>query len=193
MKSIAVFCASSLGNDPAYAEMAYRLGSTLAENGIRVVYGGAQIGLMGKVADGALNAGGEVIGVLPKFMSSREIAHEQLTELIMVESMQERKLRMHELSDGVITLPGGFGTFEELFEMVTWGQLGLHKKPIGILNFKGYYNHLIAMVQHMANEGLLKQRNADMLLVHDSVEELLIIMKNYSHPEPIVKMKRGEA
>jgi uncharacterized protein (TIGR00730 family) len=126
-------------------------------------------------------------------MASREIAHDRLTNLIMVESMQERKLRMHELSDGVITLPGGFGTFEELFEMVTWGQLGLHKKPIGILNFKGYYNHLIAMVKHMAAEGLLKQRNADMLLVHDTPDGLLGLMEQYTPPEPVIKMKRDEA
>ncbi len=192
MKSIAVFCASSLGNDPAYAQVAYDLGGFLAKAQIRVIYGGSKLGLMGKVADGALADGGEVIGVLPDFMTTREIAHEHLSELMLVGSMQERKLKMHELSDAVIALPGGFGTLEELFEMVTWGQLGLHRKPIGILNFKGFYDHLILLLEHMTAEGLLKQRNADMLIVSKEQDRLLELMRDYLPPEPIIQIKKGQ-
>jgi uncharacterized protein (TIGR00730 family) len=146
------------------------------------VYGGAKIGLMGAVADGALSEGGKVIGVLPNFLRSKEIAHEGLTELILVESMHERKLEMHELSDGVIALPGGFGTLEELFEMLTWAQLGLHKKPIGILNIDGFYDSLNIMIQTMVDKGFLKVMNQQMLLVSDNIDDLLDKMNNYVAP-----------
>ena len=134
MKSVTVFCGSSMGTDPIYKSQAFLLGKTLAQQNIKLIYGGAKVGLMGAVADGALSENGKVIGVLPHFLGTKEIAHESLTELIRVESMHERKTKMSELSEGVIALPGGFGTLEELFEMLTWGQLGLHQKPIGILN-----------------------------------------------------------
>ncbi len=130
MKRVTVFCGSSYGTDNLYKDQAFLLGQTLANQEIGLVYGGAKVGLMGAVADGVLSKGGEAIGVLPYFLQKKEVAHEQLTELILVETMHERKAKMNELSDGVIALPGGFGTLEELFEMLTWAQLGLHKKPI---------------------------------------------------------------
>ena len=137
MKSITVFCGSSFGSDEIYKEQAILLGQTLAKQNIQLIYGGANVGLMGAVADGVLLEGGKVIGVLPHFLQSKEIAHQDLTELILVETMHERKTKMNNLCDGVIVLPGGYGTLEEFFEMITWAQLGLHKKPIAILNING--------------------------------------------------------
>jgi len=177
MKSIAVFCASSLGENPVYRDRAYGFGSYLASLKKRLVFGGSQLGLMGAVADGVLENGGEATGVLPRFMSNKEIAHLSLTELIMVDSMHERKLKMHELSEGVVTLPGGFGTFEELFEMLTWAQLNLHQKPIGILNVNGYYNHLKNMIDHMLGEGLLKSEYKSLLIFSSNQEELIELME----------------
>ncbi|MFC4476086.1 TIGR00730 family Rossman fold protein [Flavobacterium chungangensis] len=182
MKRITVFCASSFGTEKIYEEQAILVGKTLAEQGIELVYGGANVGLMGAVADGALNAGGKVIGVLPNFLRSKEIAHLGLTELVLVESMHERKTKMNDLCDGVIALPGGFGTLEELFEMLTWAQLGLHKKPIAILNINGFYDSLIALLQTMTEKGLLKEVNQKMLLVSDSIDDLLHQMQNYTAP-----------
>ena len=182
MKRITVFCASSFGTEKIYEEQAIALGKTLAEQNIELVYGGANVGLMGAVADGALNAGGKVIGVLPNFLRSKEIAHLGLTELILVESMHERKTKMNDLCDGVIALPGGFGTLEELFEMLTWAQLGLHKKPIAILNIDGFYDALIELLKVMVEKGLLKDVNASMVLVSDNIEDLLNKMRNYIPP-----------
>jgi len=182
MKRITVFCASSFGTEKIYEEQAILVGKTLAEQNIEVVYGGANVGLMGAVADGALNAGGKVIGVLPNFLRSKEIAHLGLTELILVESMHERKTKMNDLCDGVIALPGGFGTLEELFEMLTWAQLGLHKKPIAILNVNGFYDSLIELLQTMTEKGLLKDVNREMLLVSDNIDDLLEKMRNYVPP-----------
>ena len=182
MKRITVFCGSSLGTDESFKLKAIELGRTLANENIELVYGGADIGLMGAVADGALESSGKVIGVLPNFLKSKEIAHNGLTELIIVESMHKRKTLMNELCDGVIALPGGFGTLEELFEMLTWGQLGLHEKPIGILNVNGYYNELIHFLDKMVNKGLLKDINRKMILVSDNVHELITLMKNYQAP-----------
>jgi len=183
MNSITVFCGSNSGTDPIFTSRAFALGQTLAQLNTRLVYGGAKIGMMGAVADGALSGGGKVIGVIPWFLRKKEVAHENLTELIMVESMHERKLKMYELSDGVIALPGGFGTLEELFEMLTWAQLGLHKKPIGILNIAGYYDALSALIQTMTDLGFLKESNRKMLLTSDDIEDLLSQMKNYVAPE----------
>lgn len=182
MKRITVFCASSFGTDKIYEEQATLVGKTLAEQNIEVVYGGANVGLMGAVADGALLAGGKVIGVLPNFLRSKEIAHLGLSELILVESMHERKTKMNNLCDGVIALPGGFGTLEELFEMLTWAQLGLHKKPIAILNVNGFYDALITLLETMTNQGLLKEANQKMLLISDNIDDLLLQMKNYTPP-----------
>lgn len=182
MKRITVFCGSSFGTDKIYKEQAALLGQTLAKQNIELVYGGANVGLMGAVADGSLNEGGKVIGVLPDFLRSKEIAHTGLTELILVESMHERKTKMNDLCDGVIALPGGFGTLDELFEMITWAQLGLHKKPIAILNINGFYDSLIELIQTMTDKGLLKEANQKMLLVSDNIEDLLDKMKNYIPP-----------
>lgn len=182
MKSITVFCGSSFGSEDIYKEQAVLLGQTLAKNNIQLVYGGANVGLMGAVADGALAGGGKVVGVLPYFLQSKEIAHKQLSELILVETMHERKTKMNELCDGVIVLPGGYGTLEEFFEMITWAQLGLHQKPIGILNIDGFYDDLISLVENMVDKGFLKQINRDMLLINDTIDELLEIMRNYKAP-----------
>jgi len=182
MKRITVFCGSSFGTDEIYKEQATLLGQTLAKQNIELVYGGANVGLMGAVADGSLNEGGKVIGVLPDFLRSKEIAHTGLTELILVESMHERKTKMNDLCDGVIALPGGFGTLDELFEMITWAQLGLHKKPIAILNINGFYDSLLELMQTMTDKGLLKEVNQKMLLVSDNIEDLLDKMKNYIPP-----------
>jgi uncharacterized protein (TIGR00730 family) len=182
MKRITVFCGSSFGTEEIYTTQATQLGKTLAKHNIELVYGGANVGLMSAVADGVLNEGGKVIGVLPNFLKSKEIAHEHLTELILVDSMHERKNKMNELSDGVIALPGGFGTLEEFFEMLTWAQLGLHKKPIAILNINGFYDSLMDLVQTMVKKGFLKEVNQKMILVSDDIDELLDKMKKYVAP-----------
>jgi len=183
MKRITVFCGSSFGTDDVYKSQAKLLGKTLAEHQIELVYGGANVGLMGAVADGVLENGGKAIGVLPNFLKSKEIAHERLTKLILVETMHERKTKMNELCDGVIALPGGFGTLEEFFEMLTWAQLGLHKKPIAILNTAGFYDSLITFIQTMVDKGFLKEVNRDMILVSDDIDKLIAMMKNYVAPE----------
>ena len=182
MKQVTVFCGSSSGTDEIYKTQAALLGKTLAEQNIGLVYGGANVGLMGAVADGVLNNGGKAIGVLPNFLKSKEIAHANLTEMILVETMHERKTKMNELCDGVIALPGGFGTLEEFFEMLTWAQLGLHKKPIAVLNTDGFYNSLITFIQTTVDKGFLKKVNQEMLIVSDNIPELLDKMKNYVAP-----------
>lgn len=183
MKSLAVFCGSSLGSNKLYSKIAFELGQYLAKKNIQLIYGGAQVGLMGAVADGALYHGGKVVGVLPDFLKSKEIAHANLTELVVVGSMHERKMKMDQLADGVIALPGGYGTLEELFEMITWAQLGLHKKPVGILNINGFFDPLMMQVEKMVQDGFLKKLNQDMLLVDDSIEGLLQKMDAYVAPE----------
>ena len=183
MKRLSVFCASSEGTNPIYMEKAFEVGAALAKNNIGLVYGGASVGCMGAIAKGALSEGGEVIGVLPQFLNKREIAALDLTELIMVESMHERKLKMNQLSNGNITIPGGFGTFEELFEMATWSQLGLHRNPTAILNVIGYYAHLIEQMKHMVLEGLLKKEHFETLVIETDIDVLLDKMLNYTPPK----------
>jgi len=183
MKRITVFCGSSFGTEDIYRSQAMALGKSLAQKGIELVYGGANVGLMGAVADGVLSEGGRVTGVLPHFLQSKEIAHEGLTELILVDSMHERKTKMNDLCDGVIALPGGFGTLEEFFEMLTWAQLGLHKKPIAVLNIDGFYDALNVLIQVMVDKGFLKAVNQEMLLVSDNIDELLTKMSEYVAPE----------
>lgn len=173
MRSVSIFCGSSPGHDPIYVEQARLLGITLAERGNRIVFGGGKVGLMGAVADAALEAGGEVIGVIPEFMMPREVAHEGLTELIITDSMTSRKLKMHELSDTVISLPGGYGTMEELFEVLTWSQLKLIQRPTGILNTNGYYDPLIAMLDKMVAAGFLKAGNRNDLHIANEVDHLI--------------------
>ncbi|RYZ48082.1 MAG: TIGR00730 family Rossman fold protein [Sphingobacteriales bacterium] len=183
MNSVVVFCGSSDGYSEVYHETAFELGAVLATRGMRLIYGGARIGLMGAVADGCLQEQGQVIGVIPGFLKTKEVAHEGLSELIETESMHERKLKMHELSDGIIALPGGWGTMEELFEMMTWAQLGLHPKPIGILNVNGFYDPLLAQISMMTDEGFLKEVYRTMIIVSEDIHELLELMNSYTVPD----------
>jgi uncharacterized protein (TIGR00730 family) len=183
MNRICVFCASSFGENDLYRQQAYLLGQTLAEKKIELVYGGGRVGLMGTIANAVLEHGGKVIGVIPEFLNTKEIAFDDITELYVVKTMHERKMMMHEFSDGVITLPGGFGTLEELFEMLTWGQLSVHKKPVAILNVNNYYDHLLKFIDHTVAEGLLKKVNKDMILVSNNCEDLIEKMYQYEHPE----------
>jgi len=153
--NIAVFCGANTGTDPAILQAAQAMGRTIAQRGMGVVYGGGHVGLMGAVADAALETGGKVIGVIPGFMMEKELAHQRLTELIVVGDMHERKMRMHQHSQAVVALPGGFGTMDEVFELLTWRQLGLHTKPIGVLNVNGFYTPLLEQVARMERDGFL--------------------------------------
>jgi uncharacterized protein (TIGR00730 family) len=182
MKSIAVFCGSSTGTDEIYKTQARLLGQTFSKQNIILVYGGAKYGLMGTVADEVLNNGGKVIGVLPHFLKNREAAHERLSELILVDTMHERKIEMFELCDGFIALPGGFGTLDELFEIITWAQLGLHKKPIAILNINGFYDSLIGLIETLVAKGFVKEENKKMILTGSDINDLLYQMNNYIAP-----------
>lgn len=186
IRSIAVFCASSDGIDPKIFEEAYLVGEFLANNKIELIFGGSKLGLMGQVAKGALDNNGKVTGVIPEFLKSKEVVHTGLTSLITTQDMHERKLKMHDLSDGFIALPGGFGTMEELFEILTWGQLGLHRKPIGILNSNHYYDDLLELLQKMLQKGLLKESNMHLLLVSDKIEDLILKMLEFK-PLPVPK------
>ncbi len=192
IKSIAVFCGSGMGHGPAYEANARALGKMLALQNIRLVYGGAKVGLMGAVADAALEAGGEVIGVIPHFLSGREIAHAGLSELLLVDTMHERKLRMAELADASISLPGGFGTMEEFFEVLTWAQLGLHTKPVGLLNVLDFYKPLYALFDQMVKEGFLKPENRHLVLMDEKPEGLLRQFEGYIAPEVPKWLKRKE-
>lgn len=187
LKRITIFCGSSSGTDSRFEQMAFDLGRNMANRGIGLVYGGAKIGLMGAVANGALSEGGEVIGVLPNFLSRKEILHEGLSELIMVDTMHERKALMDKLSDGAIALPGGFGTLEELLEMLTWSQLGLHGKPLGLFNMNGFYDDLLHLFDKMIVSGFLKQCNKDLLLVRSDFLQLLDLIENYETPDLVGK------
>ncbi len=182
MKRITVFCGSSAGAQPIYQQQATELGTKLAQANIELVYGGAKIGLMGAVADAVMSNGGKVTGVLPAFLKAKEIAHTGLTELIVVNSMHERKTKMNELCDGVIALPGGFGTLEELFEMLTWAQLGLHQKPIGLLNTNHFYDSLVQLIHHMHQQGFVKDINMQMIIISPTIDDLLEKMNAYVAP-----------
>lgn len=186
LESIAVFCASSPGNDEQIYNEAYRLGEILAKRDIQLIFGGSKLGLMGQVAAGNLENGGQTIGVIPEFLKTKEVVHTGLTKLITTRDMHERKLKMHELSDGFIALPGGFGTLEELFEIVTWGQLGLHRSPIGLLNINGFYDDLMALLKTMVRKEVLRKENFDLLLIGENIEELLEKMHNFK-PLPVPK------
>lgn len=179
LNSICVYCGSSTGIDPEIVDQARQLGETLAQKEITLVYGAAKIGIMGAVAQGALDQNGKVIGVIPEFLQIKEVVHTGLTELIVNKTMHERKMQLQELSDGFVTLPGGFGTMEELFEVLTWSQLALHQKPIGMLNINGFYDDLLAALKNMVDKGFLKQENFDILLVDTSVDGLLEKMNNF--------------
>ena len=172
-----------MGTDRTYYDHAYTLGRILANNGITVVFGGGKVGLMGALAEGAIHHDGRVVGIIPSFLKTKEIAHDDVSELIVVENMHERKMRMHAMSEGIIAMPGGWGTMEEMFEMLTWGQLGLHQKPMGMLNVNGFYDSLRGLADMMVAEGFLKQEIRDMLLFSESIDELLEMMDSYIAPD----------
>jgi uncharacterized protein (TIGR00730 family) len=182
MKSIAVYCGSSKGNNPLFIETAQQLGKTLANRNIELIYGAGNVGLMGEVADAALAAEGKVCGVIPQFLKNWEVCHEGLTELIVTENMHQRKQIMVDKSEGFIALPGGFGTLDELFEILTWGQLRLHSKPVGILNVGGYYDHLIAHIQNIADSKFMQPANLGLVIVDTNIESLLEKMEKFTQP-----------
>ncbi len=192
LKSICVYCGSNAGARPEYSASAQSLGSLIAERGIRLVYGGGAVGLMGIIADAAMRAGGEVVGIIPRALDRREIANRRVTTLHVVESMHERKAMMDQLSDGFIALPGGFGTFEELCEMLTWSQLGIHNKPVGLLNVAGYYDPLLALFDRAVNEQFLHTDHRSMLI--DSIDPVDLInrMGDFSPPTVTKWLDRGE-
>ncbi|TWT41744.1 LOG family protein YvdD [Phycisphaerae bacterium RAS1] len=183
IRRLCVFCGSSNGANPAYADAARRLGRRLAAERIRLVYGGGNVGLMGVLADEVLAHGGEVIGVIPHGLAVKEVAHESLTELHVVDSMHTRKAMMEELADGFIALPGGLGTFEEIFEIITWAQLGIHSKPCGILNAAGYYDKLIEFLDHAVAERLVRREHRAMIQIEQDEGVLLDRMRKYEPPQ----------
>ncbi len=183
LDKICVFCGSSDGNDLAITDAAVKLGEIFAERNITLVYGAAKIGVMGTIAKSVLDNSGKVIGIIPNFLKKKEVVHLGLTELITTENMHERKLKMHEQSDGFIALPGGMGTLEELFEIITWLQLGLHQKPIGLLNINGFYNDLIKMLETMVRKGFLSMDNYNLLLVDSDTNRLLKKMEEFKRPD----------
>ncbi|MCC6179465.1 MAG: TIGR00730 family Rossman fold protein [Chloroflexi bacterium] len=189
---ICVFCGSRSGTRPEYVELARRLGETLVRHRIGLVYGGASVGLMGAVADAVLRGGGEVVGVIPEALVSHEIAHDHLTSLHVVGSMHERKAMMAKLSDAFIALPGGFGTFEELFEVVTWAQLGLHRKAFGILNAGGFYDNLLALVDQGVREGFIPPEHRALILEASAPEPLIDLVLGYEPPPPVRKWIRSD-
>ena len=187
MKSICVFCGSADSVHSDYKSAAWTMGRILAASGIRLIYGGGKTGLMGAVADGALAAKGEVIGVIIPSMNNQALAHDGLTRMDVPPDMHARKARMHELADGFIALPGGYGTFDELFETITWSQIGHHEKPIGLLNTKNYYAPLLATIDHAVNEGFVFKEHRDALFCDADPSLLLDAMATYEHPHAAVK------
>lgn len=177
MKSLCVFCGSAPGKNPTYVETARKLGEMLADMGITLVYGGATIGVMGAVADGVMNKGGKVIGVIPQSLVDYEIAHPGLTELHIVDGMHERKKLMYDLSDGFLSLPGGMGTLDEMFEILTWAQLKYHDKPCFILNQNGFYDSLLSYLKHAHNEGFIKEQHMSLLKEIKDIEECRILLR----------------
>jgi uncharacterized protein (TIGR00730 family) len=183
MNRIVVFCGSSLGFKPIYKEAAVELGNYFAHNKIGLVYGGGKIGMMGALADTILAQNGEVIGVIPKLLEKEEVVHSGVEEMIVCKKMSERKVIMSKLIDGYITLPGGFGTLDELFEALTLGQLQIEQKPIGLLNVNGFFDEVLSQLDKMVEEGFLKQANRDMLFISNSVNDLMKKMNNYKTPK----------
>jgi uncharacterized protein (TIGR00730 family) len=182
IRRLVIYCGANVGNNPAYRAAAETVGRTLAEQGIGIVYGGGGVGLMGIVADAALAAGGEVIGVIPEALKALEVEHKNLTEMHVVPDMHSRKAMMLGLSDGVIAMPGGFGTMDELFEALTWSQLDYHRKLCGLLNVAGYYDHLLAWVQHSVDSGLVKAVNMELIVPGETVAEVLHGLRTREFP-----------
>ena len=189
MKRIAVYCGSNKGTRPEYAAAAAELGTQLARGKIELVYGGGMVGLMGIVADAVLKHGGHVIGVIPEKLVIKEVVHEKLPDLRVVKTMRERKALMAELSDGFIALPGGYGTFEEFFEILAWSQLGWHQKPFGLLDVAGFYKHLHSFLDHTQSEGFIRPQHRALVLVEETAERMLARMKKF-HPPAEVKWVR---
>ncbi|MBX7458190.1 TIGR00730 family Rossman fold protein [Qipengyuania sp. 1NDH17] len=192
MKRLAVYCGSASPEDPRYLELARDVGAGLAERGIGVVYGGGRLGLMGAVASGALDADGEVIGIIPDALANSEVANHDCTELYTVSGMHERKQHFTDLSDGFVTIPGGVGTMDELWEAVSWAQLGYHQKPVGLLNAFGFYDHLIAFNRHMAEVGFVRPAHQGIILAEETLSALLDKMESYQPHTPIFQMKASD-
>ena len=192
MKRLAVYCGSATPTDPFYMELARTVGRTLAERGIGVVYGGGKLGLMGAIADSALGVGGEVIGVIPEALVNAEVAHRGLTELHTVQTMHQRKALFTDLSDGFLTLPGGVGTMDELWEAISWAQLGYHEKPVGLLNAGGFYDHLIAFNEQMAKVGFVRPQHRGIMIVDQELGALLDRMAAYEPHQTIFSMTQDE-
>ena len=192
MKRLAVYCGSATPADPIYIETARAVGRTLAERGIGVVYGGGRLGLMGAIADSALEAGGEVIGIIPQALVDAEVAHRGLTELHVVGTMHQRKQAFTDLSDGFVNLPGGTGTMDELWEALSWAQIGYHAKPVGLLNTAGYYDHLIAFYAKMGEVGFLRPQHRGILIVDAELDGLLAKMAAHEPIETITKMSKSD-
>ena len=182
MKSICVYCGSSDRINPAYLQAARELGCAIAQRNLELWYGAGSVGLMGALADGTLEAGGKVIGVIPKLFHTPKLAHNGLTRLEVVENMHQRKQRLSDQADAFIALPGGFGTFEELFEMLTWAQIGLHQKPVGLLNTLGYFDPLLHMVEHAHSQGFIYEEHRDLFIADREIDELLDALTDYSSP-----------
>jgi uncharacterized protein (TIGR00730 family) len=191
MKKVCVFCGSSTGSSSAYIDAAQQLAGELVKRDIGLVYGGASIGIMGQIADAVLQAGGEVIGIIPESLADKEIAHRGLTELIVVDTMHQRKALMADRAQGFIAMPGGLGTLEELFEALTWSQLGIHRKPCGILNVGDYYQYLLSFIHHAVSQGFVAESHLALLLVEQKADRLLTLMENYKPPS-IEKILRSE-
>jgi uncharacterized protein (TIGR00730 family) len=189
MKALAVYCGSATPEDPRYIALAGEVGRTLAERGIVTVYGGGRLGLMGALADAALAAGGTVIGVIPEALVGSEVAHRGCTELHVVKNMHERKAMFTDLSDGFVTLPGGVGTMDELWEAISWAQLGYHSKPVGLLNAFGFYDHLVAFNQQMADVGFIREAHRNILVVADEITSLVDKLNRYEPHKSIFQMK----
>ncbi len=189
MKSIVVYCGSNAGKRPEYLQLATEVGLSMAKRGINLVYGGGNLGLMRAVADGTLGGGAQVTGIIPNFLAELEVAHQTLTEIHFVDTMHERKAKMVSLSDGVINLPGGYGTLDEMFEILAWAQLKIFHGPVGVLNYNGFYNHLLAHMEVMVEEGFLKPENRDLLLVADNIEDLLDKMMAFERRESKLELK----
>lgn len=192
MKRLAVYCGSATPADARFIDNAREVGRKLAENGIGVVYGGGRLGLMGAVADSALAAGGEVIGVIPKALVDAEVAHRGLTELHVVDTMHQRKKAFTDLSDGFVTLPGGTGTMDELWEAMSWAQIGYHAKPVGLLNVAGYYDGLLSFVETMGEAGFLRPQHRDILIAADTLDDLLVRMAAHEPIRTVAQMKAAE-
>lgn len=192
LKSLCVYCGSSMGRSPVYADIARALARAMVDDGVRLVYGGASVGIMGAVADEVLRLGGEAVGVIPQALMRKELAHADLTEMHVTASMHERKMLMAELSDAFVALPGGIGTFEELFEVWTWAQLGFHDKPCALLNVGGYYDRLVAFLDHASDEQFVRPVHRDMLIVESDPVALLARFAAYQPPEVPKWVERSE-